>query len=755
MNGTLVSESSDPSVVSVSNAALSAQGEGTATITVTYGGKVSDTVTITVSEAQIDEISSITDADQVKHIRGVVTYADSKEIVVDDGTGAILCYGGNATSTNFSVGDSVDVNGTSTVYHNGLQFSSPTISKIDALDIATTIGDPDELDPATVVEKYGSGATSLLKPVTLWGTAFYSGTYQALYVQDDESTFLIEPTGWEGEWEEGSMYEITGYLGAYYGSYRYAPIYITSLADHVIDMTSFTIDTAAGDATGYVDVDIQMVVTPTPSNANNTSVTWESSDETVATISSEGVLRGVKAGTVTITASHTPVAGGTAITASKEITITDMGAAITGITLDKTTVEGLHYGKTETLTANVTGGEDSYLGVTWTSSNESIATVDENGVVTGVATGTVTITATTVNFDSTGARLSASATVSVVSIYNSAEDPWTADEFGDYIDAEGGASTNLSYTDGNVYLTGIVTSYSWSTQYSNGSITLHSEKGYDIELYRFKWADGVAQPEGSLVGHTVTAYGNASSYNGTYELNSGCLVTSYSESPVTGYFTLDNDSVSVSAGSTANVVATYADTTTTTAFTAVSNDESIATVSVGELASGAATIAVTGVAAGETTITVSSGEDWYQTLDVTITAAGISTVEISTPSTSFTSADGIATLTSGDVTITIAKNSSSTAIRTSDTDHIRVYALYSITVSVASGNITKIEFATKGADYATALAGYAFDEGVTAVADGTVVTATLDGAGSVSCTNTATSSAQTRITGITVTYAAA
>ena len=65
----------------------------------------------------------------------------------------------------------------------------------------------------------------------------------------------------------------------------------------------------------------------------------------------------------------------------------------TGITLDQTSLS-LNSGTTAQLSATISP-EDAIATITWTSSDESIATVDQNGLVTAVASGTCTITATT------------------------------------------------------------------------------------------------------------------------------------------------------------------------------------------------------------------------------------------------------------------------------------------------------------------------------------------------------------------------
>lgn len=80
----------------------------------------------------------------------------------------------------------------------------------------------------------------------------------------------------------------------------------------------------------------------------------------------------------------------------------------TGIALNKT-VDSLTVGQTDTLTATVTPDNATNKTVTWKSSNPSIASVDSNGVITGIAAGSTVITATTTD----GSNLSVSCTVNV------------------------------------------------------------------------------------------------------------------------------------------------------------------------------------------------------------------------------------------------------------------------------------------------------------------------------------------------------
>ena len=145
-----------------------------------------------------------------------------------------------------------------------------------------------------------------------------------------------------------------------------------------------------------------LVATITPSNASNTGVTWSSSNTSVATVSTDGVVTPKAVGTVTITATAT---GNTSKKATCTVTVKRLA---TGISLNKSSTT-LDAGTTETLVATVTPSDTSNKTVTWTSSNTSVATVSTSGVVTARSTGTATITAKT----SDGTNKSATCTVTV------------------------------------------------------------------------------------------------------------------------------------------------------------------------------------------------------------------------------------------------------------------------------------------------------------------------------------------------------
>lgn len=144
--------------------------------------------------------------------------------------------------------------------------------------------------------------------------------------------------------------------------------------------------------TGSVTVGEQLTLTAAvaPTDATNKSVTWSSSDDTIATVE-DGVVTGVSAGDATITV--TTVDG--SFTATCGVTVEAATVAVTGVAVSPTS-DSIAVGETLTLTATVAPENATNKAVTWSSSEATVASV-EDGVVTGVAAGDATITVTTVD----------------------------------------------------------------------------------------------------------------------------------------------------------------------------------------------------------------------------------------------------------------------------------------------------------------------------------------------------------------------
>ena len=201
------------------------------------------------------------------------------------------------------------------------------------------------------------------------------------------------------------------------------PIAVSSVA---LDKTSLEL---------LVDSTAQLTATVSPDNAENKSITWKSSDTAVATVSDSGQVTAIAEGKASITVKTTD-GGHTAtctVTVSKlpedepdgdepggdepggdepggdepggdepggnepggdEPDGDDDPIHVSGVTLNKTGTT-LYTFSTVQLTATVSPADAEDKNVTWSSSNPTVASVDENGKVKALKTGTAIITVTT------------------------------------------------------------------------------------------------------------------------------------------------------------------------------------------------------------------------------------------------------------------------------------------------------------------------------------------------------------------------
>ena len=159
-----------------------------------------------------------------------------------------------------------------------------------------------------------------------------------------------------------------------------------------------TVKVAAKDITVPDNLDVKLndenettvEATVSPADATDVKVSYASTDEAVATVDKDGRVQVLQPGECDIVTTLTQE--GKKVVEKK--THIKAFYEVEGITLDKT--EGiLTAGNTVTLNATVLPEEiaDETI-VTWTSSDEKVATVDENGKVTAIAAGEATITAT-------------------------------------------------------------------------------------------------------------------------------------------------------------------------------------------------------------------------------------------------------------------------------------------------------------------------------------------------------------------------
>lgn len=133
----------------------------------------------------------------------------------------------------------------------------------------------------------------------------------------------------------------------------------------------------------------QLKVTVSPSDVSNKNVTWTSSDTRIATVSSTGLVKAKKPGTVYITC--TTVRGG--FTAKCKIRVLDF-VSVNSVKLNKTSLT-IDDGKTYKFTATLSPSNATEKGLKWKSSDSKTVYVNSKGVIEAMKPGKATITCTT------------------------------------------------------------------------------------------------------------------------------------------------------------------------------------------------------------------------------------------------------------------------------------------------------------------------------------------------------------------------
>ena len=178
-------------------------------------------------------------------------------------------------------------------------------------------------------------------------------------------------------------------------SYPYLKVFDIPVTSVKLNFEEYSID---------IDSTMQLTVTVLPEDARNKAVKWTSTEPEVATVSADGLVRGISAGKTTVTAT---AVSGENVTASCVITVLPRKAS--SITLDRDAIE-LEIESSDTLTATVRPEEAGDKSVTWESNNPKVAQVDRQGRVTALALGKAIITATT----NDGTELTATCQVTVI-----------------------------------------------------------------------------------------------------------------------------------------------------------------------------------------------------------------------------------------------------------------------------------------------------------------------------------------------------
>ena len=151
-----------------------------------------------------------------------------------------------------------------------------------------------------------------------------------------------------------------------------------------ISVTAVSLDKHEADLN--VGDELSLTATVLPENATNKNVSWTSSNEEVAKVDNTGLVTGIAPGEAVITV--TTEDGG--FTANCSVNVTEAVIPVESVTLDQSEIS-LTIGSEYTLNATVLPDNATEKSVTWSSDNESVATVNESGKITAKAVGTAKI----------------------------------------------------------------------------------------------------------------------------------------------------------------------------------------------------------------------------------------------------------------------------------------------------------------------------------------------------------------------------
>lgn len=160
---------------------------------------------------------------------------------------------------------------------------------------------------------------------------------------------------------------------------------ISALEASIIPLQGISINSDSSNL--YVSYKDTLKLTTTPANATNRNLVYKSSNDAIATVDLNGVVTGKGAGTVTITATSAE----SSFTAAKTYTVIYIPVA--SLTLDSTSAN-VFVGSTLQLNTTITPAKASNKGIVWTSSDTTIAKVNNNGTISGIKQGDVIVTAT-------------------------------------------------------------------------------------------------------------------------------------------------------------------------------------------------------------------------------------------------------------------------------------------------------------------------------------------------------------------------
>ncbi len=239
--------------------------------------------------------------------------------------------------------------------------------------------------------------------VTVGGSSYYSksGSFASIYGSYSQSFVPVDVTNSSASKKTGTIV-IT--ISSTENSLYFGKAVVDYTERAIVTSTAITVSPSTLSLTPGEDASLNAKFTP--QNTTLQTVTWSSNNTNVASVTSTGLIRAISVGTATITATakdKQTTKGTATIIVSQTVSGDDstQDPAVISVSISPSSITlNLAGVKTSTLTASVTVINGANESVTWSSNNNSVATIASNGVVTGVSAGTATITATS-TFDST------------------------------------------------------------------------------------------------------------------------------------------------------------------------------------------------------------------------------------------------------------------------------------------------------------------------------------------------------------------
>lgn len=266
-----------------------------------------------------------------------------------------------------------------------------------------------------------------------------------------------------------------------------------------------------GEQVVFVGKTLQLTAEVTPENAKDKSVTWSSSDETLATVDANGLVTALKEGNVEITAAANDGSeklGKLAIEVKKE--------AVTGIEVAGTAK--MEKGSTQTLQVSIAPDAATYKDYTFASSDENVLTVSNEGVVTAVAAGTATITVTSVDNNDVKDTLEVTVVVSVTAINISNAATMNVGDVADLtctITPEDATNKEVEWTSSDAAILAVADGKVTALKAGSATLTATSKDGSEVKGELTVVVSNVAVSTITVAGKTELVIGQSATFTAT------------------------------------------------------------------------------------------------------------------------------------------------------------------------------------------------------------------------------------------------